>query len=60
MPETLIGILLFSSDVMCEFPLKDMLDFHHTRNAECTILVSKVTKRGLLMPDDTYNNVDDR
>jgi hypothetical protein len=22
--------------------------------------VSKVTKRGLLMPDDTYNNVDDR
>ena len=30
------------SDVICEYPLKDMLDFHLARGAEATILVTKV------------------
>ncbi len=29
------------SDVICEYPLKDMLDFHKARGAEATILVTK-------------------
>jgi hypothetical protein len=30
------------SDVACEYPLKDMLEFHRARGAESTILVTKV------------------
>lgn len=33
---------LCCSDVICEYPLKDMLDFHKARKAESTILVTKV------------------
>lgn len=30
------------SDVACEYPLKEMLDYHRARGAEATILVTKV------------------
>jgi mannose-1-phosphate guanylyltransferase len=30
------------SDVVCEYPLKEMLDYHRARGAEATILVTKV------------------
>ena len=30
------------SDVICEFPLKEMLAFHKAHNAEATLLVTKV------------------
>ncbi len=33
---------LACSDVICDYPLKDMLDFHRARGAEATILVTKV------------------
>lgn len=35
--------LRLGSDVMCEYPLQDMLDFHKARKAEATILVTKVS-----------------
>ena len=31
------------SDVICEFPLRDMLKFHQSQKAEGTILVTKVS-----------------
>ncbi len=30
------------SDVACEYPLSDMLQFHKARDAEATLLVTKV------------------
>lgn len=33
---------VLNSDVVCEYPLKEMLEFHRARNAESTILVTKV------------------
>ena len=33
---------VLNSDVICEFPLKDMLAFHKERQAEGTILVTQV------------------
>lgn len=36
---------VLNSDVVCPYPLKDMLDFHLAREAEATILVTKVTMR---------------
>lgn len=30
------------SDVVCDYPLKEMLEFHRARDAEATILVTKV------------------
>ena len=35
------------SDVICEFPLKEMLAFHKERNAEGTLLVTKARGPGL-------------
>lgn len=35
-------VFLCLSDVICDYPLKDMLDFHKARGAEATILVTKV------------------
>jgi NDP-sugar pyrophosphorylase family protein len=31
------------SDVVCDYPLKEMLEFHRARDAEATILVTKVS-----------------
>lgn len=33
---------VLNSDVVCPYPMKDMLDFHLAREAEATILVTKV------------------
>lgn len=33
---------VLNSDVVCPYPLKDMLDFHLARESEATILVTKV------------------
>ena len=33
---------VLNSDVICEFPLKDMLKFHNEKSAEGTILVTQV------------------
>ncbi|KAK9848566.1 hypothetical protein WJX84_006534 [Apatococcus fuscideae] len=44
------------SDVICEFPLRDMLKFHQSQKAEGTILVTKVddpSKYGVVVTDET-------
>ncbi|EFJ46105.1 hypothetical protein VOLCADRAFT_81984 [Volvox carteri f. nagariensis] len=46
---------VLNSDVICDYPLKDMLDFHKARGAEATILVTKVddpTKYGVVVMDE--------
>lgn len=46
---------VLNSDVICDYPLKDMLDFHKARKAESTILVTKVedpTKYGVVVMDE--------
>eukprot|EP00199_Chlamydomonas_sp_CCMP681_P001574 CAMPEP_0119107196 /NCGR_PEP_ID=MMETSP1180-20130426/9288_1 /TAXON_ID=3052 ORGANISM="Chlamydomonas cf sp, Strain CCMP681" /NCGR_SAMPLE_ID=MMETSP1180 /ASSEMBLY_ACC=CAM_ASM_000741 /LENGTH=366 /DNA_ID=CAMNT_0007092653 /DNA_START=37 /DNA_END=1137 /DNA_ORIENTATION=+ len=49
------AFFVLNSDVICEYPLKEMLDFHKARNAEATILVTKVedpTKYGVVVMDE--------
>eukprot|EP00878_Enallax_costatus_P001450 GHUV01001601.1.p1 GENE.GHUV01001601.1~~GHUV01001601.1.p1 ORF type:complete len:411 (+),score=95.43 GHUV01001601.1:60-1292(+) len=46
---------VLNSDVVCPYPLKDMLDFHMAREAEATILVTKVddpSKYGVVVIDE--------
>ncbi|MEW5301312.1 MAG: hypothetical protein WDW38_009517 [Sanguina aurantia] len=46
---------VLNSDVICEFPLKEMLDFHNAREAEATVLVTKVddpSKYGVVVMDE--------
>lgn len=46
---------VLNSDVICEFPLKEMLKFHKDHAAEATILVTKVedpSKYGVVVMDD--------
>lgn len=46
---------VLNSDVICEYPLKEMLDFHNARDAEATILVTKVedpSKYGVVVMDE--------
>lgn len=38
----LLCCAVLCSDVVCPYPMKDMLDFHTARGAEATILVTKV------------------
>ena len=33
---------VLNSDVICDFPLKEMLEFHRAKKAEATVLVTKV------------------
>ena len=33
---------VFNSDIICQFPLKKLLEFHKARKAEGTIMVTKV------------------
>ncbi|KIY95803.1 hypothetical protein MNEG_12160 [Monoraphidium neglectum] len=45
---------VLNSDVVCEYPLKDMLDFHTSSGGEATILVTKVddpSKYGVVVTD---------
>lgn len=37
-----LSLHLRCSDVICDFPLKDMLAYHKQKGAEGTILVTKV------------------
>jgi len=37
-----ISVAAACSDVACDYPLKEMLEFHRARDAEATILVTKV------------------
>lgn len=46
---------VLNSDVICEYPLKEMLSFHTARKAEATILVTKVddpSKYGVVVMDE--------
>jgi mannose-1-phosphate guanylyltransferase len=46
---------VLNSDVICEFPLKEMLAFHKERGAEGTLLVTKVedpSKYGVVVMDE--------
>lgn len=46
---------MLNSDVICDFPLNDMLNFHLAHRAEGTILVTQVTdptKYGVVVSDD--------
>lgn len=46
---------VLNSDVICEYPLSEMLQFHQSRGAEGTILVTKVddpSKYGVVVMDD--------
>ncbi|KAF8061370.1 mannose-1-phosphate guanylyltransferase 2 [Scenedesmus sp. PABB004] len=46
---------VLNSDVVCPYPMKDMLDFHLAREAEATILVTKVddpSKYGVVIIDE--------
>eukprot|EP00271_Cylindrocystis_brebissonii_P011168 TRINITY_DN2802_c0_g1_i1.p1 TRINITY_DN2802_c0_g1~~TRINITY_DN2802_c0_g1_i1.p1 ORF type:complete len:361 (-),score=63.29 TRINITY_DN2802_c0_g1_i1:1507-2589(-) len=46
---------VLNSDVISEYPLKQMLDFHKSKNAEATLMVTKVdepSKYGVVMMDD--------
>lgn len=45
---------VLNSDVICEYPLRDMLEFHRSRKAEGTLLVTKVedpSKYGVVVAD---------
>lgn len=47
---------VLNSDVICEYPLKDMLEYHKTKGGEATILVTKVqdpSKYGVAIMDET-------
>lgn len=46
---------VLNSDVICDYPLKEMLELHKARNAEGTILVTKVddpSKYGVVVIDE--------
>lgn len=46
---------VLNSDVICDFPLKEMLEFHRSKGAEGTVLVTRVTdpsKYGVVVIDD--------
>lgn len=47
---------VLNSDVICEFPLSDMMAFHQEKGAEATLFVTKVkdpSKYGVVVMDDT-------
>lgn len=46
---------VLNSDVICDFPLKEMLEFHRSKKAEGTVLVTRVqdpSKYGVVVVDD--------
>lgn len=52
---------VLNSDVVCMYPLKDMLDFHVARKAEATLLVTKVedpSKYGVVVIDEATGLVE--
>lgn len=52
---------VLNSDVICEYPLKEMMDFHVKSKAEATILVTKVedpSKYGVVVYDEKSGLID--
>jgi mannose-1-phosphate guanylyltransferase len=52
---------VLNADVICEYPLKDMLAFHLAHQAEATIFVTKVeepSKYGVVVYDEASGKVD--
>ncbi len=52
---------VLNSDVICDFPLADMLAFHKAQGAEGTILVTRVsdpTKYGVVVTDEATGKVE--
>jgi len=52
---------VLNSDVVCLYPLKDMLEFHVARGAEATLLVTKVedpSKYGVVVIDEATGAVE--
>lgn len=52
---------VLNSDVICEYPLKEMMDFHNKSGAEATILVTKVddpSKYGVVVYDEKDGKID--
>lgn len=46
---------VFNSDIICQFPLKKLLEFHRARKAEGTIMVTQVedpTRYGVILYDE--------
>jgi mannose-1-phosphate guanylyltransferase len=53
---------MFNSDVICEFPLQSMLDFHKAHGGEGTILVTRVkdpSKYGVVVFDEAKGQIED-
>lgn len=51
---------VLNSDVICQYPLKDALEFHKARDAEATIFVTKVeepSKYGVVVMDESTGMV---
>lgn len=49
------NFFVFNSDVICEFPLKQLIDFHNAHGKEGTLLVTKVddpSKYGVVCSDE--------
>ncbi|KAL5550283.1 hypothetical protein UlMin_000459 [Ulmus minor] len=52
---------VLNSDVISEYPLKEMIEFHKSHGGEASILVTKVdepSKYGVVVMDDTTGKVD--
>merc|ERR1712007_401780 len=49
-----IPIFVLNSDVICEYPLKELLEFHNAHDGEATIVATKVdepSKYGVIVHD---------
>lgn len=55
-------IFVLNSDVICEYPLQDLLEFHNNHDGEATIVATKVdepSKYGVIVHDrDVPNRID--
>ncbi|EER12224.1 Mannose-1-phosphate guanyltransferase, putative [Perkinsus marinus ATCC 50983] len=54
-------IFVFNSDVICDFPLKDLLKFHKSHGKEGTIVVTKVedpSRFGVVVYDELTGKID--
>ncbi|KAK7276316.1 hypothetical protein RIF29_17455 [Crotalaria pallida] len=54
-------IFLLSSDIICEYPLKEMIEFHKSHGGEVSILVTKVdepSKYGVVVMEEATGQVE--
>ncbi|KAL6514783.1 cytochrome c1 [Orobanche gracilis] len=52
---------VFNSDIICEYPLKEIIEFHKSHGGEATIMVTKVedpSKYGVVVMDDSTGQVE--